>query len=46
MIENIHKKIKPNLKKYNQNLLEMTAQEMLVWAHEKFENQFAITTSF
>jgi len=24
----------------------MTAQEMLVWAHEKFENQFAITTSF
>ena len=46
MIENIHKNIKPNLKKYNQNLLEMTAQEMLVWAHEKFENQFAITTSF
>ena len=46
MIENIHKNIKPNLKKYNQSLLEMTAQEMLVWAHEKFENQFAITTSF
>ena len=46
MIENIHKNIKPYLKKYNQNLLEMTAQEMLVWAHEKFENQFAITTSF
>ena len=46
MIENIHKNIKPNLKKYNQNLLDMTAQEMLVWAHEKFENQFAITTSF
>ena len=46
MIENIHKSIKPNLKKYNQNLLEMTAQEMLVWGHEKFENQFAITTSF
>jgi phosphoadenosine phosphosulfate reductase len=46
MIENIHKNIKPNLKKYNQNLLEMTAQEMLVWAYEKFENQFAITTSF
>ena len=46
MIENIHKNIKPNLKKYNQNLLDMTAQEMLVWANEKFENQFAITTSF
>ena len=46
MIENIHKDIKPKLRKYNQKLLEMTAQEMLLWGHEKFENQFAITTSF
>ena len=46
MIENIDKDIKPKLRKYNQKLLEMTAQEMLLWGHEKFENQFAITTSF
>ena len=46
MIENINKDIKPKLRKYNQKLLEMTAQEMLLWGHEKFENQFAITTSF
>ena len=46
MIENINKDIKPKLRKYNRKLLEMTAQEMLLWGHEKFENQFAITTSF
>ncbi len=46
MIENIHKDIKPELRKYNQKLLEMTPQEMLLWGHKKFENQFAITTSF
>ena len=46
MIENINKDIKPKLRKYNQKLLEMTAQEMLFWGHEKFDNQFAITTSF
>ena len=46
MIENINKDIKPKLREYNQKLLEMTAQEMLFWGHEKFDNQFAITTSF
>ena len=46
MIEHIHKDIKPELRKYNQKLLEMTAQEMLIWGHEKFKNKFAITTSF
>ena len=46
MIENINKDIKTNLKKYNQKLQEMTAQEILIWGHEKFDNQFAITTSF
>ena len=37
MIENIHKNIEPNLRKYNQELLDMTAQEMLIWGHEKFD---------
>ena len=46
MIENIHKDIQPNLRKYNHELLDMTAQEMLVWGYSKFDNQFAITTSF
>ncbi len=46
MIENIHKDIKPNLKKYNQELIDMTAQEMLSWGYKEFDNQFAITTSF
>mgnify|MGYP006249780675 FL=1 len=46
MIEKIHKDLKDNLKKYNQQLLDMTAQEILIWGHEKFGNQFAITTSF
>ena len=46
MIEKIHKDLKDNLKKYNQQLLSMTAQERLKWGHEKFGCQFAITTSF
>ena len=46
MIENIHKDIQLNLGKYNQELLKMPAQEMLIWGHSKFDNQFAITTSF
>jgi len=46
MIENIHKDIQLNLKKYNQELLKMSAQEILQWAYAKFDNQFAITTSF
>ena len=47
MIENMHKDIQPELiNKYNQELIDMTAQEMLTWGHKKFDNQFAITTSF
>ena len=46
MIEKIQKDIQPNLRKYNQKLIDMTAQEMLTWSHKKFDNQFAITTSF
>ena len=46
MIEKIHKDLKDNLKEYNQQLLDMTAQEILIWGYEKFGNQFAITTSF
>ena len=46
MIEKIHKDIQTNLRKYNQELVDMKPQEMLNWAYEKFDNQFAITTSF
>ena len=46
MIENIHKDIQPYLKNYNQELVDMKPQEMLTWGYEKFDNQFAITTSF
>ena len=46
MIENIHKDIQTNLKKYNQELVKMKPQGMLTWGYEKFDNQFAITTSF
>ena len=46
MIENIQKDINTKLKKYNQELLDMKPQEMLTWGYEKFDNQFAITTSF
>ena len=46
MIEKIHKDIQANLKKYNQELVNMKPQEMLTWGYEKFDNQFAITTSF
>ena len=46
MIENIHKDIQPKLRKYNQELVNMKPQEILSWGYEKFDNQFAITTSF
>ena len=46
MIEKIHKDIQTNLRKYNQELVDMKPQEMLTWGYEKFDNQFAITTSF
>ena len=46
MIEKIHKDIKTKLRKHNQELLNMNPQEMISWGYEKFDNQFAITTSF
>ena len=46
MIEKIHKDIQTNLRKHNQELVDMNPQEMLSWGYEKFDNQFAITTSF
>ena len=47
MIENIHKNIQPELiNKYNQELIDVKPQEMLSWGYKKFDNEFAITTSF
>ena len=46
MIEKIHKEIQPNLRKYNKELVDITPQAMLLWGYEKFDKQFAVTTSF
>ena len=46
MIENIHNNFQPKLGEYNQDLVDMNAQEILKWGYKKFDNQFAITTSF
>ena len=46
MIEKIHKDIQTNLRKYNQEIVDMKPQGMLTWGYEKFDNKFAITTSF
>jgi len=46
MIEKFHKDIRPDLRKYNKELVNMKAQEMLTWGYKEFDNQFAITTSF
>ena len=46
MIEKIQKDIQTNLRKYNQDLVDMKPTEMLTWGYEKFDKQFAITTSF
>ena len=46
MIEKIHKDIQTNLRKYNQELIDMKPQGILSWGYETFDNQFAITTSF
>ena len=45
MIEKIQKDIQTNLRKYNQELVDIKPQEMLSWGYEKFDNQFAIKTS-
>ena len=46
MIEKIHKDIQPRLRKYNAEIEDMKPHEMLTWGYEKFDNKFAITTSF
>ena len=46
MIEKIHKQVQLDLEEHNKKLLSMTPQEMLLWGYEKFDNKFAITTSF
>ena len=46
MIEKIQKNIQTNLREYNQKIVDMKPQGMLTWGYEKFDNQFAITTSF
>ena len=46
MIKKKYEEVQSDLRKYNQKLQDMTSQEMLLWGYEKFDNEFAITTSF
>ena len=46
MIEKIQKDIQTKLGNHNQELVNMNPQEMISWGYKKFDNQFAITTSF
>ena len=45
MIEKIHKDIQTNLRKYNQELVDMKPQEMLTWGYEKFDNELNLFRS-
>ena len=46
MIKKKHEEVQSDLREHNQKLQDMTSQEMLLWGYEKFDNEFAITTSF
>ena len=46
MIEKIHNAIQLDLEENNKKLFNMTPHEILLWGYEKFDNSFAITTSF
>ena len=46
MIEKNQEKVQMNLKEHNKILIDMTPKEILLWGYEKFNNHFAITTSF
>ena len=46
MPEKKKEEVQLNLDEHNQTLQGMTPQDILLWGHEKFDNQFAITTSF
>ena len=46
MIKKKHEEVLSDLREHNQKLKDMNSQEMLLWGYEKFDNEFAITTSF
>ena len=46
MIKKKHEEVQSDLKEHNRKLQDMNSQEMLLWGYEKFDNEFAITTSF
>ena len=46
MIKKTHEEVQSDLKEHNRKLQNMNSQEMLLWGYEKFDNEFAITTSF
>ena len=46
MIKKKHEEVQSDLREHNQKLQDMNSQEMLLWGYEKFDNEFAITTSF
>ena len=46
MMEKKHEEVQSDLREHNQKLQDMNSEEMLLWGYEKFDNEFAITTSF
>ena len=46
MINKTHEEVISDLREHSQKLKDMNSQEMLLWGYEKFDNEFAITTSF
>ena len=46
MIEKTLESIQQNIKGHNKKLKDMTSKEIILWGYKKFNNHFAITTSF
>ncbi len=46
MIETTLESIQLNLKEHNKKFVDMNALEIILWGYKKFDNHFAVTTSF
>ena len=46
MIEKSQESIQINLEEHNKKFEDMSPKEIVLWGYKKFDNHFAITTSF
>ena len=46
MIEKTQESIRINLEEHNKKFKDMTPEEIMLWGYKKYDNHFAITTSF